>query len=62
MELATERDAKVAVLHQARGWWGAPLYHCPLCDRDFHRDLEAAEHLVHFQHPVLRWDARGCWR
>lgn len=61
MQLATQRDAKIAMLHQAPSWWGAHLYHCPVCDRDFAQDVEAAEHLVEHQHPVLRWDSNACW-
>jgi DNA-binding helix-hairpin-helix protein with protein kinase domain len=62
MNLATVRDAEVAVLKQALHWWGASFYHCPVCDHDFHGDLEAANHLVDHRHPVLRWDAAGCWQ
>lgn len=61
MRLRTVREARVAVLRQADRWWGAPLYHCPVCDRNFGDDQQAARHLVDRQHPVLRWDGVGCW-
>lgn len=61
MCLRTVLDARGAVLRQADRWWGARLYHCPVCDRDFAEDVAAARHVVDRQHPVLRWDQRGCW-
>ncbi|MCC7368765.1 MAG: zinc finger protein 385 [Chloroflexi bacterium] len=61
MKLVTVGDAKVAILKQASRWWGAAFYHCPICDRDFRHDLDAANHLVGHKHPVLRWDAAGRW-
>lgn len=61
MGLMTAPDAELAVLKQAVHWWGAALYHCPVCDRNFGDDQSAAWHLGDRQHPVLRWDRAGCW-